>query len=320
MKEYHIAWWNLENLFDSVNSPHRPAWLKDSIKGELKGWTTTIVNKKIHQLATIINGMNGGQGPDILGVCEVENAHVLGKLVKKLHSHRRYSIAHHDMSDHRGIDVAFIYDADLFTVEAQFNHVVLKRNATRDLFQVNFTTNQGNALVCIGNHWPSRTGGQAQSEPYRQMAGETLAYWHERIRSIKGADTPIVVMGDLNDEPFDSSVINYALAERTLDRVVSKRSRKPYLFNLMWELMGEGKGTHFYQEWGMLDQILVNRSLLTNDGPFKLVDGSIAIHKLPIMLKGGRPRRFGRTSNRRGIDNKGYSDHLPIEFQVRETI
>ena len=88
-------------------------------------------------------------------VCEVENHIVLDKLLSTLNSNRNYAVAHHDMSDKRGIDVAFIYDADIFTEEQQFHHVVLKRNATRDILQVNFKTHDGAELICIVNHWPS---------------------------------------------------------------------------------------------------------------------------------------------------------------------
>jgi len=50
-------------------------------------------------------------GPDILGVCEVENAYVLQQLTSKLNSqmnNRNYSVVHVDSTkDHRGIDTAF---------------------------------------------------------------------------------------------------------------------------------------------------------------------------------------------------------------------
>jgi predicted extracellular nuclease len=57
--------------------------------------------------------MNENDGPDILGVCEIENRWVVEKLadsLKHLPQHR-YEIVHVDTKDNRGIDVAFIYDA-----------------------------------------------------------------------------------------------------------------------------------------------------------------------------------------------------------------
>lgn len=316
MQDLYVAWWNLENLFDSVRSAQRPEWLQKKLASELAGWTTAVRDRKIGQLASVINAMNGGRGPDILGVCEVENRPVLEKLVAKLNPDRHYAVEHHDTSDERGIDVAFIYDPAIVAAHKQFNYVVLRRNATRDIFQVNFQTTAGNTLICIGNHWPSRSGGELDSRPYRQMAGETLAYWLERIRAIQGPGTAVVVLGDFNDEPFDSSLTGYALALRDPRRVVSKRSKNNYLLNLMWPLMGQGQGTHFYADWGMLDQILVNRALLSGDGPFRLVQDSVEILSTPGLLKSGKPRRFGRPSST--LDEDGFSDHLPVACRIRE--
>ncbi len=133
--------------------------------------------------------MNSGQGPDILSVCEIENRNVLVKLTKHLNElPHHYDIVHADTNDGRGIDVAFIYDNEKFTAKDIFSHHVLKRTATRDIFQVTFTTQSRNELILIGNHWPSRMGGEYKSEPYRILAAETLAYWYERIVEIKGED------------------------------------------------------------------------------------------------------------------------------------
>lgn len=316
MQELYLAWWNVENLFDSVRSDHRPAWLQEQLARELEGWTTAVLDRKVRQLASVINAMNGDTGPDILGVCEVENRAVLDRLVARLRPERNYRVAHHDASDQRGIDVAFVFDADRVAAEEQFSHVVLKRNATRDIFQVNFRTGAGHTLVCIGNHWPSRSGGELKSRPYRQMAGETLAYWTERIRDIRGEDQAVLAFGDFNDEPFDSSVTQYALALRDDRRVLSRRSRNNYLLNLMWPLIGDGQGTHFYDDWGMLDQVLVNAALLRSGGAFRLRPDSVEIHAQPELLRRGRPRRFGRPSKK--LDESGYSDHLPISCRIVE--
>ena len=113
--EYFIAWWNLENLFDVANSTDRPEWLQKRLKRELAGWNNTVLNNKLKQLASIISQMNNNKGPDLLGVCEVENSTVLEKLVAELaFTGRNYAMVHSDTRDARGIDVAFIYDKNLF--------------------------------------------------------------------------------------------------------------------------------------------------------------------------------------------------------------
>jgi hypothetical protein len=89
---------------------------------------------------------------------------------------RQYAIAHADIQDGRGIDVAFMFDPLLFEAPAteRFQHVVMRRTGTREIFQVTFQTHRGGTWSVFGDHWPSRRGGQFESEGYRQIAGETL--------------------------------------------------------------------------------------------------------------------------------------------------
>lgn len=322
--EYYVAWWNVENLFDVADSVERPAWLQSRLRAELVGWDSAVLNAKIQQLALIISQMNDNRGPDLLGVCEVENKAVLNRLTSALVcTGRNYAVVHSDTDDARGIDVAFIYDTTRFhTPDAGevFNHVVLKRNATRDIVQVNFKTRTPgqNCLVVLGNHWPSKLGGAHDSEPYRIIAAETMSYWMERIYAKLGKDVPILVMGDFNDEPFSRAMTDYALAIKDASKVKSKRSQNPYLYNLMWRLLAEQGGTHYFDGWGMLDQILVNRPLLRSESPLQLIAHSCQIINPSRLLKSGKPRRFSRPSAGRSYDPDGYSDHLPVSVRLKE--
>ena len=137
MPSYYIAFWNVENLFDVDRSPERPEWMQRALARELAGWDAEVLALKIGQLAHIIRQMNGGAGPDVLGVCEIENERVLHQLIAALDlPGRDYDVAHADTADERGIDVAFLFDRAIFEKREQFSQVILKRNATRDLFQV----------------------------------------------------------------------------------------------------------------------------------------------------------------------------------------
>lgn len=109
--KYSIAWWNLENLFEVEGFSGRPEWLATKLQKELAGWTSDVLEKKLINLALVIKSMNGGSGPDLLGVCEVENESVLQKLISKLNlPSRNYQVVHADTQDQRGIDVAFLFD------------------------------------------------------------------------------------------------------------------------------------------------------------------------------------------------------------------
>jgi hypothetical protein len=104
---------------------------------EVDRWTPPLRDRKIDQLASVIAAMNTGQGPDLLGVCEVENRFVVDRLIDRVNATlpgpRNYEVVHPDTDDARGIDVAF--DDTLFQVpppleQSVFFHVVMRRNAT----------------------------------------------------------------------------------------------------------------------------------------------------------------------------------------------
>ncbi len=320
MPDYYVAFWNVENLFDVVNAPprRRAEKLRRVLGRELLGWTRNALDRKVAQLGSIIREMNEGRGPDLLGVCEVENRHVLSLLVNELRPlGRNYGIAHADMSDRRGIDVAFIFDEDLFRAAEQFSHFIVKRTATRDLFQVNFRTRRRRLFVVVGNHWPSRRGGQYQSEPYRIIAGETLAYFHERIRAKHGSDVAVLAMGDFNDEPFDRSLVEYALSNQIRAKVTRARSAK--FLNLTWSILGERLGTHYYDNQAqVLDQFLVSKGLLTGNAGIRALPESVEVVQPTQMVGTGLypvPVRFGRGES---LNRSGFSDHYPIALRLRE--
>jgi predicted extracellular nuclease len=237
VRTYHIAWWNLENLFDeedAVALDRRTDKVFRAIKNDIAGWTPELRDRKIEQLASVIAAMNTGQGPDLLGVCEVENRFVVDRLVEKVNAMlpapRDYAVVHADTDDARGIDVAFIYVDTLLQVplpleESVFFHVVMRRHAMHEIVQVNFqtTTAAASTWAVFGNHWPSRGGGQFESEGYRAIAGETLGYFHQRVLDVHGAETPVLAMGDFNDEPFDTSLVQHALSTRQRAKVTAAR-------------------------------------------------------------------------------------------------
>ena len=321
MTNHYITWWNVENLFDVYDSDIRPEWLAKGLKAELKGWTNSVLDKKINNLSSVIKQINDNKGPDLLGICEVENENVVKKLLSSLDiPGRKYKVLHHDTKDKRGIDIAFIYDSNKYIYDdLMFSYEVLKRSSTRDILQVNLKTKGGNELIVIGNHWPSRSGGQYSSEPYRMMAGETLSYWMKRILEIKGSKASVLLMGDFNDEPFNRSLTEYALS--TISRYKVVYGRNPYLYNLMWEITGKRIGSYvFNSEPLMIDQFLISKGIVLNNGKFGIEDNSVKTELFDGMVKGryNTPIRFGRPSVKKSYNKMGFSDHLPISVKMVE--
>jgi hypothetical protein len=321
---YYVGWWNVENLFDEEGAPpsRRPEKVARVIKDDIAGWTPELRDLKVDRLASVIARMNGGAGPDVLGVCEVENRFVLDLLavaVKDLLPTRGYHVVHADTDDARGIDVAFLYDPGVLDVppDSTFSHVVMRRTATREIVQVNFRTTRGRTWTLFGNHWPSRSGGQFESAGFRQIAGETLAYFHQRALEVHGPGTPALAMGDFNDEPFDVSLVTNALSTRQQRKVLG--ADIPRLWNLMWPAIGTPEGTFYFDNQpNLLDQFLVNRNMATQDAPIRALPDTVEILRFDDTATGQfrRPRHFGGMG--KPVDENGFSDHFPIGMKVVE--
>ena len=129
-------------------------------------------------------------------------------------------------SDLRGIDTSVAYDDRKLRVLEQRSHVIHLLYATRDIFEVVFEVIEtGETLVVLATHWPSRSTGRWRSEPLRIALAENVAYIvrdHVRFNAqeylaLKAAgdlaavqarwETKVLIMGDLNDEPSDRSLV-----------------------------------------------------------------------------------------------------------------
>ena len=340
MANHFVAFWNLENLFAPEGFVDREPWVADRLENDLKGWTRALFDTKIDQLASIIRQMNGTQGPDILGVCEVENAFVLQQLTGRLNrqiNNRSYAVAHADSTeDRRGIDTAFVFDSSKYTVDPNsiFSHFVMRRTGTRDITQVTFTTQRGTDLIVLCNHWPSRSGGTYESRGYRMTAGETLSYWLNRIWEEKGNDIPVIAMGDFNDDPFDESLQVHAQATRERGDV-ERATKVGRFYNLAWrylEQQGQDQngnprllhGTLYFKGKGnVFDQLLVSRGLLIQENPITVMEETARIEIFPEMVDhrvSHGPIRFGlpRGNTAENVNTGGFSDHFPVSVVLQE--
>ena len=109
MSHLKVAFWNLQNLFDTVVS---------DIGADLeftpdKGWDEEAFSNKVVNLAAIIRSMYEGSGSDLLGICEIENRQVADKLLQEI-GRDDYKLAHIESSDIRGIDTSLIYSDAIF--------------------------------------------------------------------------------------------------------------------------------------------------------------------------------------------------------------
>src|SRR5262245_3221129 len=247
MAEIKVAFWNVENLFDTTASPIAA----DLEFTPAQGWTQAVFDLKVKNIAAIIKQMHSGQGPDLFGLCEVENKGVVDRLIAEI-GNPKYKVAHVESPDIRGIDCSLIYSTDVFHDPDPLNgdivgHLVHFRFPTRDIFQVRLKVKANNAALHVFvNHWPSRQQGQFESEPHRITVGERCGQLVDQVLKfdrkdyVNVPDTPaglaglnarwnknVLLMGDFNDEPFNRSVTDYLQTSKDLDKVEEELKPAP---------------------------------------------------------------------------------------------
>lgn len=318
--EITVAFYNLENLFDTEDDPKIND--EEFLPGGTNEWTEEKLKVKLNNMAKAISQLGDADGPEILGVCEVENKGILERLLeepalKKL----GYGIAHHDSPDQRGIDVALLYKKKVFSPLYQKAFTVpFPENpdmATRDIFLVKGILDKSQEVTFVVNHWPSRRGGADESSYKRERAAEVL---RKAVDSIFGLDkfARLVMMGDFNDEPSNKSVGVILGAAST-----PAQANMTHLYNTLYPIYEKGEyGTLMYnKEWDVFDQIIVSQALLDPENAVRYVDGSAEVYRPEWMAVPdgdwkGAPRR---TFLRKEFQKDGFSDHFPVYIRLSYT-
>ena len=333
-----IAFYNLENLFDTINDPI----INDEEYLPAKGWTNKNYRKKLDNLSRVLIeiGTSNQQksSPTIIGVCEIENRRVLEDLVKHPRLiDKNYKIVHFDSPDKRGIDTGFLYDPKHFN-PTSFVNVPLyvysdagkstkkeKTEETDDLetFDKNtyriYTRDQllvtgfldGEEVSFIVNHWPSRSGGEKKSSPYREAAGALNRKIIDSLFKIN-PNAKVITMGDLNDGPYNKSV------KKEIGAVAKKEDLKKLgVFNPMEEMSNNGIGSLAYRDsWDLFDQILLTEPYINKDYTSWTFWKAGVYNKDFLIQKEGQYKGYPlRNSN--GVP--GFSDHFPVYvYLIRE--
>lgn len=316
-KEYTIAFYNVENLFDTINHPDK--WDDDfTPEGKLK-FNTERYQDKLNKLSLVLSSIDTLSLPSIVGLCEIENRKVIEDLCNQSAlSSGNYGIAHTESPDKRGIDCALIYKKSDFKY---IKHEVINiqfpwepEYTTRDILHVEGVLGKKDTVHVFVNHWPSRRGGQEKSEKNRVFVAEQLKKAIDKIQT-SNADAKIMVMGDFNDEPNNISV------STTLNAGNNQSSTNPSdLYNLVYNMDVKGEGTYNYRgNWNMLDHIIVSSSLINQEkGLTTSYDAARIFNEEWICYKNKQgvlvPSRTYGGPNYYG----GFSDHFPVYFKVSE--
>ncbi|MFL5731377.1 MAG: endonuclease/exonuclease/phosphatase family protein [Cytophagaceae bacterium] len=309
--EYTLAFYNVENLFDTINDPLKMD--EEFLPQGKYRWSSKRYQTKVRNLARVIEELGGGSGPDIIGICEAENKQVLQDVFSREGlAAGAYKVIQYNSSDRRGVDVALAYKSSVFKPFASRPYSVkslkdVKWN-TRDLLLVSGKISADTVHILV-NHWTSRRGGQKETAPKRII----LARLARKIVDSLQTSSPkakIIIMGDFNDEPGDLSLSRYL---GCTDQLPLKKGQ---IYNSFITLEKEGKGTvKFQKSWDMFDQIMISGGLLESSS-LRYKDYSKGILDLDWMhyknVKANVPFRTYQGSKYLG----GFSDHLPVYIKL----
>lgn len=289
-----VLFWNVENFFDYINGGNGGSDAEFCWSGERR-WTRKRFNIKCNAIAKAVfwTADRYGRMPGIIGLAEVENSYVLRSLLQNTSLRKKdYAYVHYDSPDHRGIDVALLYDKTQFELEDSKPCRVLED--TRDILLVRLKHMESGKTVCVAvNHHPSKYGGD-ESSSRRIVALERLRAVSDSVRRLY-PEALFVAMGDFNDTPDNEAFKILTNPGPDMEPLV----------NLMDAAFERGEGTiRFNGRWELIDLFFVPRS----------INAKAEILRIPFLMEwdnvhaGYKPRRT--YSGPRWLG--GVSDHCPV--------
>ena len=312
---YAVGFYNLENLFDTIHDEGKNDY-EYLPQGAVK-WNGMKYFAKLKNMSTVLAEIGTDRlpnvGASVIGVSEVENSRVMTDLVNQpALKERGMRFVHIEGPDRRGVDCALIYNPRFFTPEKSFLQPYIYEEKDSAQRTRGFLTVQGKLagddvtfIVC---HWPSR----AAVSYYRERAGEQVRALKDSILKASPG-MKIMVMGDMNDDPFSPSMAKSLGAKREMKEVAVGD-----LYNPWWNILTrQGQGTLMYDgKWNLFDQIVMSSTLLDTDG--KRDYSTLKFFKNEIFMRNylfqteGRYKGNTKRTHAGGVWLNGYSDHLPV--------
>lgn len=294
---------NTENLFDTTHDSLKNDY--DFLPDGNYHWSRHRYWQKVNRIGQTIIACGDGPKwrlPDLVALCEVENDSVLMAITKRsLLRKARYEYIMTHSPDERGIDVALLYSPFSYApVGSQSIRIipVAGMKPTRDILYVKGRVITGDTLHVFVVHAPSRSGGEAQSRPYRLHVATALANAIDSVYS-SSPEAKVIVTGDFND--YSNSPSLQLLYAHGLKNVSSEAKGH-----------NGAKATYRYHgEWRSLDQMLVSRNLKDNVAGCWIGD-------YPFLLE--PDEKYGGVKPHRNYYgpryNNGFSDHLPLIMEL----
>ena len=175
-----VMFWNLENFFDwKVDTTVSNTSDEEFSSSGKRHWTKRRFLVKCGSVAKSVFWIADRHGmlPDVIGLAEIENRFALDRLLAETPLRRMdYGIVHYESPDPRGIDVALLYRKrrlkPLVSKPLKIKYEDGSPLLTRDILLAGFLKSDGDSVVFLVNHHPSKYG--ANSSWRREAAMSRL--------------------------------------------------------------------------------------------------------------------------------------------------
>ncbi len=301
---YLYCQWNVENFFDDRDDPRNHDDDEDWF-----GRNPALVASKVARLADALLAQNGGLGPDILAMVEVESLRAVELLRDALNARlptewRYRGIAKGDYLIERRLAPAVL-------TRLAVRGDRTRQSRSRRILEAHLEV-EGVPLVVLASHWTSRI--RAGTEEKRVAYAEEL---YDDFLDLARDDPAVdlLISGDFNDEPDDPSVVVglNATGDPARARVPGLR---PRLLDLLIGKDPDAWGTYFYDgRWQILDHIVASPGLLDPAG-WLILPETLRVEG-PPELRFGRNRRPWRFGGPSSPNPRGYSDHFAVTVRLR---
>ncbi|MHA6247631.1 endonuclease/exonuclease/phosphatase family protein [Pontibacter sp. CAU 1760] len=316
-KTYAVAFYNTENFYDPDDAPSQQGDDAYTPTGAYQ-WDKQRYGQKVKQLAKVIGGIGGNNGPAVIGLSEIENRKVLEDLVNAAPLRKaKYNIVYPEAPAPNGLDLAMLYQPKHFKPTAveriALMDKTLKGTSPPAILQVKGEF-RGELITLYVVQWPLLVKGNRAAQQEQRKAATTL---RKQIEAQQAADksSKIIVLGDFGTEPDNATL------EKTLQATGRPNPvHQGELFNTHYLLSVSSKGSYAPRtNLQMTDQILISKSFLDDTSGLQYVRGSAGVYD-PNYTK----YLFGKykdTPIRTFSGNVyigGYSDHFPVFIKLKK--
>jgi len=313
IKSARVIFYNTENFFDTIKDPKT-----DDAEFTPMGsahWTTERYQHKLDNISKVLAAISEANVPLVIGLAEIENKKVAEDLAAQPSLIKyKLGVIEQDSPDPRGIDVALLYNKDLLTVVSKdFLTVKLPDvdKGTRDILYVKGNVKEQPVHFFV-NHWPSRREGQLFSQPRRFAAATVIKNKIAEIRSVD-KDAHIIIIGDFNDNPTDSSVAQVLGAVQPADTLVHDQ-----LYDLMTKPYKDGQySLRYHQENDVFDQMIVSETMIDTASSIR-VKGNVGniFNEHWLLFKHPKQGDIPNRTYSGPVYHGGFSDHLPVYIDL----